>query len=385
MLEVQPSYPRAILLSEQTSVRTAVEALPSLLTRLTFQIYTQYCWVDVEKRWELAHTRVRQERCTAQYDTNAAVYLELLLRNVNWSAFLGRFESSFMFSVGDAVVASRGGAQWLVSVQNARVSADDEVAFWDSHGLTHFTMQWGNMLSIGMHETIAITNAFGWPQTLSTTNIAYASRGALWTTVIQNWYFFNDLWASSVANGSLVRSAPNFMANNTLGPSMTVEFITGVYPFTAASVIVHDALGPFESVDIFLVAPPASVRTLVATFQASLIAALAADPRLLAALTQWPSVQLDATPISWRGGSRTYFGGSPMCVFGAGSTFVQPSFLFQDTCSSQKPALITLQPMPRIFGATAINTLQRSPNTHPICEVCESTTQLCVSALHDAH
>ncbi|EQC36481.1 hypothetical protein SDRG_05935 [Saprolegnia diclina VS20] len=280
MLDVQPSYPRAILLSEQTSVRTAVEAIRSLSVELTFSLFTQYCWVDVQKRWELGHTAARQARCAAQYANNAAVILEPHLRIVEWAHFLERFETAFMFSVGNAVVASPGGVDWLASVQDAFVSVEDEVGFWLSHGLTHFTLQWGNTLTIGIHETLSVVDAFGGAQQLSIASMTHMGRGALWTTGILYWYLFDDLWISAMTNGSLVRSASNFMANNSLGPSVSMEDMAGVYPFTPASIIVHDALGPFVSIDSFYVAPPGSMQAFTAAFL--LGTALVADASLQA-------------------------------------------------------------------------------------------------------
>ncbi|CAK4122178.1 unnamed protein product, partial [Aphanomyces euteiches] len=41
-----------------------------------------HCWVDFDRRFEMAHTAKRQLRCALRQNDNAAVYLEALLRNV---------------------------------------------------------------------------------------------------------------------------------------------------------------------------------------------------------------------------------------------------------------------------------------------------------------
>ncbi|OQR84164.1 hypothetical protein ACHHYP_20697 [Achlya hypogyna] len=69
-LKMQPTYHRQLLLSELKSL----EIRP--------------CWVDLAKRWELAHTLGRQLRCSAKEAANGAVFLKPVLRNVQWDLFM---------------------------------------------------------------------------------------------------------------------------------------------------------------------------------------------------------------------------------------------------------------------------------------------------------
>ncbi|OQR80947.1 hypothetical protein ACHHYP_16971 [Achlya hypogyna] len=382
MLLAQSTYPRAVLFGT-TSMHRAIAAFHSdtMSVRVVLEQYTQYCWVDFDRRWELGHTQARQKRCAVLYETNGAMYLETILRNVNWALFSNRFGESFSFAVSDAVAAAPGGTEWLSSVQNAFVSIDSEVAYWSQHGLKHYTLQWSNMFLIGVQETITVVNAFGWEQQLATMTIAYAGRGSLWTTAINYWLFFNDLWAASVANGSLVRSAPNFMGNNTVAPTVTVEDILGIYPYTPCSVIVHNYLGPFVSIDTFYVAPPASLIALATDYQALLASALQTKPLVLHSYQELAQSLLDPVPTTWRNSQYTHYGGSPMCVFGTGSTYVQRQISFEDSCATQLPSTLTLSGPPQAFAVVATTIVNTSVSVQEICQLCTSTSTTCAAAL----
>ncbi|OQS03209.1 hypothetical protein THRCLA_04491 [Thraustotheca clavata] len=60
-------------------VITGLRSIDSCLLPLVF---TQYCWFDFDKNYEMASTLSRQKRCLQNYSTNGAVYLESGLRNV---------------------------------------------------------------------------------------------------------------------------------------------------------------------------------------------------------------------------------------------------------------------------------------------------------------
>ncbi|KAH9139216.1 hypothetical protein AeRB84_016509 [Aphanomyces euteiches] len=50
-------------------------------------IFTQYCWVDFERQWEMASSSTRQNRCMLDA-ANGAVYLESILRNTDWNKWI---------------------------------------------------------------------------------------------------------------------------------------------------------------------------------------------------------------------------------------------------------------------------------------------------------
>ncbi|OQS05539.1 hypothetical protein THRCLA_20588 [Thraustotheca clavata] len=47
---------------EYTSIRDTITGFRSFDASYTFNLFTQYCWVDFDRRWEIAHTFKRQKR-----------------------------------------------------------------------------------------------------------------------------------------------------------------------------------------------------------------------------------------------------------------------------------------------------------------------------------
>ncbi|EQC29017.1 hypothetical protein SDRG_13173, partial [Saprolegnia diclina VS20] len=260
----KPTYPRARTLVEYTSVADAIIGFQSLEPGYVFNLMTLYCWADLEKRWELAHTAARQARCAATMADNGAVYLEPFLRNVNWDAWYPIYGASVDAAVADAITITSEGRDWYKSLQNAYQSLAEEAAYWKSHQISHFQLQWSNDNQFGVQESISVVNMLGWQQDLTIQSVAYAARSSKWTTFTLNWAFFDDLWGSAVTNGSLVRSASNFMGD------ASMERLLNLYPFTPASVIIHNTLGPFLNVDLMVVAPPAQLVNAYVAMEAAL-------------------------------------------------------------------------------------------------------------------
>ncbi|OQR92010.1 hypothetical protein THRCLA_08820 [Thraustotheca clavata] len=360
--EDKTTYSRAILYNEMTSLTGAIRGLRGVK-------------VDFNQRWELGHTIKRQARCYKNYKSNGAVYVEPFLRTVSWDHFQQQYGLSFNFSVGNFIVSSPGGAEWLNSVQNAFISIDNELLLWKTYNIEIFKLHWANCFQVGIHESITIINALGWTQEITAASFPYNGRGSSWTTAIEYWGFFNDLWASSYSNGSLVRSAPNFMSRNASFDSF--ENLVGIYPFTQCSIAIHNFLGPFVSIDLYLISPPSSLFQLIKSFQSSLIIAVQKDANLRSHFQELSTITLDPVPSSWVDKDTIYFGGSPMCVFGAGTTFVQRSFSFEDVCSTEIPSSIEIDPMSQAFGFT----LASPALVGTICNFCITRSDLCIPVL----
>ncbi|KDO19411.1 hypothetical protein SPRG_15491 [Saprolegnia parasitica CBS 223.65] len=131
---------------------------------------TQYCWVDLDKAFELAHTERRQERCQQQYATNGAVYLEAIFRNIDWDAYIATYggpNSNFWFAIVSGLEASVRGVRWLQSVATAKTTVADEVAHWQSFGVTGFRFQYQNGHHPGLVETATLVNALGIPTSVT--------------------------------------------------------------------------------------------------------------------------------------------------------------------------------------------------------------------------
>ncbi|OQR90415.1 hypothetical protein ACHHYP_05523 [Achlya hypogyna] len=373
----KPTYPRTLALTEYTTVEDAVASFRILNPTYVFNLVTLYCWADFDKRWQIAHTVARQARCDRDFATNGAVYLEPYLRNVHWDDWYAVYGTSFEFAVSDAIVVTKEGAEWYAGLQNAFSSVDVEAAYWTSKNISSFQLQWSNDIQMGIRESITVTNMLGWEQSLTTSTIAYATRSSAWSSFVLNWAFYDDLWGAAVTNSSLVRGASNFIGDTTM------EALLNLYPFTPCSRIVHDVLGPFQSIDAFLQQPPPALVAAVTAHSSALAVALLRDLALVAALKALPSLELDPAPPSWRSSGYTFFGGSPLCTFSTGTAHVQPSFSFGDTCGSQPSSRFFVTPMPTVFATTMLYLLQAPLNT--TCDACSpATVDVYSSVIQDA-
>ncbi|RHY89448.1 hypothetical protein DYB37_005701 [Aphanomyces astaci] len=89
--DIYLAYPRRLVLTE---LKHAVENLRTMTTQDAMWIGTQYCWVDLTQRFEVAHTQNRQDRCENLHKANGAVYMETVLRNIARSDLRGYYGQS---------------------------------------------------------------------------------------------------------------------------------------------------------------------------------------------------------------------------------------------------------------------------------------------------
>jgi hypothetical protein len=136
-------YARRLLLSDWTSIEYAIRNLRRLEMRSVWigEETTQYCWVDFDREFEVAHTEKRQARCAERYRGNGAVYLESVLRNVNWDAFMRSYGGPgnlFTVAIQLALEESEQGQQWLNKTSRARAqtSIHDELVYWQAYNLS---------------------------------------------------------------------------------------------------------------------------------------------------------------------------------------------------------------------------------------------------------
>ncbi|KAF0693682.1 Aste57867_15385 [Aphanomyces stellatus] len=371
-LELKATYPRKILMASMP-VEDAIVGLQSLSIAWSPRSFTQYCWLNMARTWELAHTAARATRCKQNQTANGAMYLELQLRSFNWQAYTKQWGTWWQSSIGVFLDTQPDGAAWLSGMTNAYKDVPTEVAFWTSHGIDHYWLQWNNYIQQGIDETIVVKNALGWTQKLTTTHIPMAKRGALWTTALAYWSFYDDYWSSSLAGDPIVRQSPNFMIH------MSFEDVLGVYPNTPASKIIHNLLGPFISVDMFLMPPPASLIAFAAAFDKAIMSQLLAADDFRTRFTGLSDVTLDPVSLQWRAPTLVHFGGSVMCAFGSGSSFVQPQISFVDSCGAQVPTSQLVQPKPLLFGLVGVQYV--AANLASICSVCATTGAVCNAAI----
>ncbi|OQR86472.1 hypothetical protein ACHHYP_10513 [Achlya hypogyna] len=315
-VQSKPTYPRALALGQFTTIEDAVVSFRTVEENFIFTAVTQYCWADFDKR--------KANTLRPQFAMNGAVYLEPYLRNIIWSDWYTAYGSSFASAVSDAIVVTKDGAEWYTGLQDAFTSVDSEVTYWTSKNITLFQLQWSNDMQMGIQESITVINMFGWRQALTVTYIPFNVRSSMWTCNVLNGFFITDLWGAAITNASLVRSASNFMGD------ATMEMLLMLYPYTPCSVIVHDHLRPFQSIDMYLIPPPPALVSAVTTLQSGVVIAIHSHDGLLSRYRALSATVLDPVPLHWQSSNCTFFGGSPMCVFGTGATFVQPSFSFDD-------------------------------------------------------
>ncbi|RHY14863.1 hypothetical protein DYB25_012441 [Aphanomyces astaci] len=85
-IHISPLYERIVRADQATNLTAAIISLRGYTGPEWAS--TQYCWVDFNRRWEVAHTAKRQTRCGRRYTANAAMYWETIFRLVIWTAII---------------------------------------------------------------------------------------------------------------------------------------------------------------------------------------------------------------------------------------------------------------------------------------------------------
>ncbi|EQC35334.1 hypothetical protein SDRG_07046 [Saprolegnia diclina VS20] len=371
---LSPTYARRILFAELTSIEYAVPQLRTLSASWAMRMNVQYCYVDFDQNFEVAHTARRQRRCRRQYATNGAVYLEAIWRNVVWADYIttwggdgGRFSVAYQRGLQETLV----GRNFLANVAHARNSTtmDDELNYWRQFRINRFQLQWQNRWQPGVTETILLENAIGLQQLVTIKDVSQGVGS--WSSGLLFWIPLNDLRFAQAVNRSLIRSASNFFGANVSStlPFEDLEVFQGNTlvsgQFFNQSALFRDTIGPFQSVDSLYVDAPSVL------VQAVHRAKIQVSNELLDVI---PSVTLRLTPLAWRG--FVYHGGNLLCTTLPGTTFVQQSFDFFDDCSKPKPLIVTWSSLAAVF--TRLATLNAS--VHDICEAASSPTD-CAAAV----
>ncbi|KAF0697119.1 Aste57867_12113 [Aphanomyces stellatus] len=145
--------------SEANTLAHPVTGLRLMDGRDTPWILTSYCYVDLQRRWELALSDASQLR-RAKEIQNGAVFLETLLRNVNWDDLMSLWGEYLTRSIFAELKMSTDGRNWFTTLQPP-IGQTDEVVYWQSHGISEYTTQWQNYKSVGVIETFLVQNAMG--------------------------------------------------------------------------------------------------------------------------------------------------------------------------------------------------------------------------------
>ncbi|OQS03450.1 hypothetical protein THRCLA_04244 [Thraustotheca clavata] len=162
------------------------------------EIAIQYCWFDFDRKYTMASTSQRQERCE-KYKTNGAVYLEAPLRNTVWSEF--EFCWGTWFNIG--IAKELQGSAWLAAVKSNIPT---------HFNISSYTVQWQSYKTIGLIDTFTIEIVFGvsYLINLQSTNGSFhldqeSSMKMYWTLARD--FFAVNTNGSSIAGLSLLQKS----------------------------------------------------------------------------------------------------------------------------------------------------------------------------------
>ncbi|OQR95321.1 hypothetical protein THRCLA_07977 [Thraustotheca clavata] len=269
--KVHPAYPMSIMLNTLSSIECAII---NLRNTTTFFIYlpTQYYWVNFDQTWELAHSIRRQLRCRKKYSLNDAVYLETILRNVNWNDFFtpaNKIDGLLFLGI----TQSGAGQLWLQNTAIVSTTIAEE-----------YTIAW-------------------WPG-----NFAY------------------DLFLGKYCNGSILPTASNYYINKYCD-GINATSIEAVSGFTDSSgyvtqqrAAIQKALGPILSTNLWVVPVPKPLSKLIATLLSSFhdtIMSMKWSPFIPYPVLQ--SIVLTPHSPHWNE-DYLYYGGNPLCLYGTAQT-----------------------------------------------------------------
>ncbi|KDO30895.1 hypothetical protein SPRG_19680 [Saprolegnia parasitica CBS 223.65] len=375
---ISDAYTRFLRYEALTTLHDAVAGLRNLHLLRVATMGAQYCWVDWDRRWAMAHTVARQERCRDRYATNGAVYLESVLRNIDFNAWVDVTQGLFTQRIGNGVTeSSDDGPGFLKYLTTHQIlDLDSEVHIWSNAGLAHFVMQYTNAYQIGLYDVVRIESALGQVIAFKIKDIPVASRGVRWTTNYMYGGLQTDLNIPS-GNQSLVQNSSTFVGD--VSPGL-LEAVLVCWPLPAAFQAVHNDIGPLDNIDVLWVPVPGAVLSIVQTFRSLLLARLASDAAMAPALDAIGTVELHPTPLKWHDPTLLFYGGNPTCGFGVGLAFVQESFGFDDSCGTQKALTYTLSPLASLFAWTMLGDANA---TASICALMPAAEiHGCATALH---
>ncbi|KAF0696437.1 hypothetical protein As57867_012757, partial [Aphanomyces stellatus] len=404
-LQISTTYARSVITE---NVRELRGIIPSLMLYTTpTNVQTQFCWVDFNRTWEVAHTDARQARCYARYIDNGAVYWESMCRLIDWNAWQATSQSSFDIAIGNTLRQTPAGYQWLNQTAYGYKNLDAEVAYWVSMGVTKFELQFTNSYIWGVSETISVSNAFGGSQSISIKRVTSASRGALWTTDKMGWGPWNDFILSNAYKVSFVRSDPtnqrfawpcdyaDYVANPATYDCQPCNSPWNPYPGycdvpdfdrivglteTPNVVMTRYFIGPIGSIDVFNKLTPPSLRILFETFQDAVASLMQTNDAFYNAMMLIPSLSADPVPASWQGGQIQYLGGDPTCLTRTAMPYVQSSFAFDVACATQQRNTILLHKLNVLFAIVASGV--HSPNALiQLCSLCPTKASACTSVV----
>ncbi|KAF0692393.1 Aste57867_16524 [Aphanomyces stellatus] len=369
-------------------------------------IFTQYCYVDLGRQWELANSAARQARCAATMQPNGAVYLETILRNVDYAVFRTCWGDAFDVAIGRELAQTAVGLSWLDALTTLRRAVADEVMTWQHHGITSFDVQWQNFKRVGLVNTYSIVNAYGGEYALTLQAQPMSFQLAKQTMFKMYWGFASDLFAVAATNDttmttnlmhgrSLVRSSASFAfsPNGTTIAAVLMANGTIHTPLSQSLALVTSFLGPLGSIDLVFVPCPRAVTAAVAAIldatRLAVTSNTTAETTFVTSSAAIPNGIYPA-PTAWVQSGFLAMGGSPLCAaesFQAAVPIgyaITQLFGFDSQCTVAIPPTSLAPTFQSTIAAVVLAQLGSSANTLQPADVCacdQADLVICVPAL----
>ncbi|OQR90538.1 hypothetical protein ACHHYP_05440 [Achlya hypogyna] len=385
-IDMSLSLSRQVLLAN-ISLPNVVESMRQTTFAWNVRMFTQYCWVDFGRVYELSITAKRQTRCAVSDSNNAAAFWEPLLRNSNQQDVLnGSYATALRISIFNEVLESSSGRVWMDGLwATPWLPVTDEVAVWSSHGLTRWQTEVTNYYEQGLQETYVIVNALGIRQRVTIHLVAQSYRGlSIWTLVNAYAGVWNDLFECQAIKCSLIRGADSY------SDAMRLQWESMNYglPIHEPRIALVDRhMGPYGTIDLRIASKPRALEDFYLAFEKLVLAPLFQNASRAEQYMSLPPLTVDVAPTLWRGPNMSYFGGNPMCISHTPQLFVQDQFNFYDSCSLQQQSTMKIARSSLLFATAAFFAMSGVPDISSICieTVSASSRAACLSVLSNAH
>ncbi|RHY73455.1 hypothetical protein DYB30_003735 [Aphanomyces astaci] len=316
---------------EVNTLANVVRGLRQMDSCLLPWIATAYCFADLGRVYEMAHSATRQVRCHQNQVSNGAVYLETVFGNAHWVPLNECWGAALDVGMFSSLRMTNDGATWVQSIQSNGRSESDEVQWWQRHNITRFTTQWQNYKHLGMTESFLVSNAIGlqYPLTLKKTKTSFHIPAA--TAFKMNWSFANDLTGVLMANGSsilagksLLRQSATYAFVNSTMESAMVEQETLPSPLDPALTQFERDIGPFGVVDMARVACPQLLLDYYRSLYRTLLGKVSSgDDAIQSAFwTMYTYSMYSASPARWD--TKRLWGGDINCGVNYGGWATAP-------------------------------------------------------------
>ncbi|OQS03559.1 AP-2 complex subunit mu [Thraustotheca clavata] len=325
----------------------------------------------------------RQEKCRRHYTKNAAVYLELLLRNtLDSDLSTDSYAQGINYTIFNTMMSLPGGPELIKHIFSHQwVSLDEEEEYWTYYGLTEWQTQVTNYFQQGLVNTITVVNALGIEQRVTTFSLPKSFRGlALWSTVVAYAGFWNDLWECEALNATLILGVDNSSDIDKANWEYNMDAIAVVTPVSS---IIHQYLGPLASMDLFIVPKSSVLLESLRLFDKTLQTALEnSNFEQLYALI--PSIAtLYPAPKHWIMKDVVYYTGSPMCYTTPPQTIIQQPMGFYDSCTTPEQLSVIIDRQSALFAMKMMN-FQSESFLHEIANLCNPNSLEILKAVYNA-